>query len=1082
MKRVESVRNSRYSHLGTLERTAERTVERAKDTWDGNRVIRKTAAPASSLREAKILLALPEGIAPRLLGLERTPSGLTLVLEEMRGETLSPDHPIPRDDVPNLVLALCSALAQVHRIGWVHADLKPSHILRTPEGGIRLLDFGFAIDLFEDASEQEVGGTPPYLAPELWKGWLFDSRADQYSLGVLLSEISPGLKDDARWGPILKRLTDEFPARRYPDVVALRKAVSRTFGIRPGPERFPRFGAGPMRGRDTVLASIVRRIRRSPASRLLIQTRPRTGLTRFLLEVVRACAASGGGSMTATDRGRTIRMIDLGAACSRRTASRVRAYLESPDHRGETIILGIGDPSPGLLWGPGYIRAMIGDIVRREGWERFVLPPIDLESMREIVATSLGSQDPGSDEFARLLWEETEGDMRAAEGGFRSFVERSRKEAGLNWTEPPKPRRWDRPAPLSPSIPDRVAPDLAPGITVIARAGSSFPERLGARLLAEFCPGVTLDALRSHGYLDRAGPGRLRFVTRRFWRDAFSRPPERSKEIDHRVCETDPDLDDLDQVFHACTLARRIGERWKAGSWLGKALCRADGRRGFIEVVRILSFPAPAPPRWTAPPAMRRIARLRALLGPTWTEERLCKIAGRSLKACGQSVGTELLKRAAAGRDPSIALDALLSLADDAVKKPKEPEYARYRDSILSLASNHREARGAVCFFDARAAYFGEGRIPEAMALAQEASVLLKGTGSRWESLNSQLLAAMESSRDPRKAIGLLRHALSVTEDPETRGFIYHNASIVLGRAGRLREAGDMVAQAIHELSGHVSSPRILRLRAQRAWYRADCDEIDPARKEGYALLGLAMVRLAPVRRAQVESLLAFCEMHRGNVRRAGRHIVRALSVCDATTPTIRLDCLSYLADAVLDFEAWELLDECGGLLHKLPEGQDAVSRSCGARINALLRQAKGEISVARGILEEGLPTARTITSPIMRLRYLHHLGSLRAAEADRVGGTDLRRGAVELLEEVSRDMPKRGNGYYRIRALLSLGSVLMHEDRKRALSMFTKAVSIARGIRSASLLAISLESRMRAQGHDADHRGTVRGGGLVHQ
>ena len=172
----------RYQLLELLQSTGEHRLELLEDRWTGQVVVRKSAELSSSIREAKALLALPDGIAPKLVELQWTKPNLTLVLEHLEGRPLQEvGSSLPLSEIPKLVLAICSKLAHVHRAGWIHADLKPEHILIARQNGtfdVRLLDFGFALDLFGDVSEQTVGGTPRYLAPELRKGWLFDGRAD----------------------------------------------------------------------------------------------------------------------------------------------------------------------------------------------------------------------------------------------------------------------------------------------------------------------------------------------------------------------------------------------------------------------------------------------------------------------------------------------------------------------------------------------------------------------------------------------------------------------------------------------------------------------------------------------------------------------------------------------------------------------------------------------------------------------------------------------------------------------------------------------------------------------------------------
>jgi serine/threonine-protein kinase len=88
---------------------------------------------------------------------------------------------------------LCRALASVHALGIIHRDLKPQNVLLTPEGDVKLTDFGVA-DLADptSASSAPAVGTPPYMAPEQLLGESLDRRVDIYALGVVLYESLTG--------------------------------------------------------------------------------------------------------------------------------------------------------------------------------------------------------------------------------------------------------------------------------------------------------------------------------------------------------------------------------------------------------------------------------------------------------------------------------------------------------------------------------------------------------------------------------------------------------------------------------------------------------------------------------------------------------------------------------------------------------------------------------------------------------------------------------------------------------------------------------------------------------------------------
>ncbi len=93
------------------------------------------------------------------------------------------------------MLQLCQALAYIHGHGLVHRDLKPSNVMVDEDRLVRLMDFGLAKFLADDAAVTADGrlvGTFRYMAPEQILGEPLDARSDLYSLGVILYELLAG--------------------------------------------------------------------------------------------------------------------------------------------------------------------------------------------------------------------------------------------------------------------------------------------------------------------------------------------------------------------------------------------------------------------------------------------------------------------------------------------------------------------------------------------------------------------------------------------------------------------------------------------------------------------------------------------------------------------------------------------------------------------------------------------------------------------------------------------------------------------------------------------------------------------------
>jgi len=89
---------------------------------------------------------------------------------------------------------VCEGLAEAHRLGVVHRDLKPQNIMIDREGNVRIMDFGIARSLKVKGMTGAgvVIGTPEYMSPEQIEGLDVDSRSDIYSLGIILYEMATG--------------------------------------------------------------------------------------------------------------------------------------------------------------------------------------------------------------------------------------------------------------------------------------------------------------------------------------------------------------------------------------------------------------------------------------------------------------------------------------------------------------------------------------------------------------------------------------------------------------------------------------------------------------------------------------------------------------------------------------------------------------------------------------------------------------------------------------------------------------------------------------------------------------------------
>ncbi len=115
-----------------------------------------------------------------------------IVMDLVEGERFPGTQSHQWDDVANASVALTEALARIHQAGVTHGDLKPSNVL-TADGRPILLDFGLAqSDRIAMAEDEDLAGTPAYLAPEQFLGSEPGMLTDLYSLGAMLYEALAG--------------------------------------------------------------------------------------------------------------------------------------------------------------------------------------------------------------------------------------------------------------------------------------------------------------------------------------------------------------------------------------------------------------------------------------------------------------------------------------------------------------------------------------------------------------------------------------------------------------------------------------------------------------------------------------------------------------------------------------------------------------------------------------------------------------------------------------------------------------------------------------------------------------------------
>jgi tetratricopeptide (TPR) repeat protein/predicted Ser/Thr protein kinase len=291
-----------------------------------------TEGQARLLNEAQMVAKLNHPNIVTVYDVGEVESTPFIVMELVDGKNLHEQPPKDLEETIEITRQLCQALDHAHEKVVIHRDIKPENVVLTSSGVTKLMDFGLARSVVSRlTTEGTIVGTVSYLAPEQALGQVIDQRADLYSLGVMLYELTTGQLPFRADDPVavisqhlhapvvpprvinpdippglenlIIRLLRKEPADRPGSAAEVRQLLEKPdildedVGDKIEPNLLDRIVRGQIVGRQRELQNarnLWEKAQSGEGQNLLISGEPGIGKTRLMREMVSQAEVSGG--------------------------------------------------------------------------------------------------------------------------------------------------------------------------------------------------------------------------------------------------------------------------------------------------------------------------------------------------------------------------------------------------------------------------------------------------------------------------------------------------------------------------------------------------------------------------------------------------------------------------------------------------------------------------------------------------------------------------------------------------------------------------------------------------------------------